>query len=178
MITILTNQPSFLIRTARETDAKELVQVRLQLDGETENMDRQKGEAYLDEAAFTQLIRDDCENARHLFLVAERNGIIAGFSRCEGNELKRMAHKVEFGVGILREYWGFGIGRQLLEQSIQWAGDHADIKKMQLSVLHTNDRAIALYKKLGFEVEGVLKKDKLLSDGKYYDTILMGKWLR
>ncbi|UOQ46638.1 GNAT family N-acetyltransferase [Gracilibacillus caseinilyticus] len=173
MVTILSNQHPFIIRSAQESDAKELVQVRLQMDGETENMDREKGEAYLDEAAFRQLIRDDRKYESHLFLVAEMNGNIAGFSRCEGNELKRLAHKVEFGVGVLREYWGYGIGRQLLEESIQWAWAHADIKKMQLSVLETNDRAIALYKKLGFEVEGQLKQDKLLSDGKYYDTILM-----
>lgn len=48
-------------------------------------------------------------------------------------------------------------------------------KKMALNVVETNDKAIVLYKKLGFEVEGVLKNDKRLSDGNYYNTIVMGR---
>ena len=47
---------------------------------------------------------------------------------------------------------------------------------MNLSVLETNEKAIKLYEKLGFEVEGVLKKDKVLSNGRYYNTILMGRF--
>jgi ribosomal protein S18 acetylase RimI-like enzyme len=43
-------------------------------------------------------------------------------------------------------------------------------------VLETNDKAIRLYQNYGFEVEGVLKKDKLLSDGNYYNTIVMGRF--
>jgi len=44
-----------------------------------------------------------------------------------------------------------------------------------LNVLETKDKAIHLYKKLGFEIEGVLKKDKRLSDGNYYNIIVMGR---
>jgi hypothetical protein len=36
--------------------------------------------------------------------------------------------------------------------------------------------AITLYHKLSFEIEGVLKKDRRHADGKYYNTILMGRW--
>lgn len=32
-----------------------------------------------------------------------------------------------------------------------------------------------LYIKYGFEVEGILKKDKLLSDDNYYNTILISR---
>ncbi|GEM_PF-6958597 len=46
---------------------------------------------------------------------------------------------------------------------------------MILNVLETNDKAIMLYQKYGFEVEGILKKDKLLSDGNYYHTIIMSR---
>lgn len=46
---------------------------------------------------------------------------------------------------------------------------------MALHVLETNDKAIMLYEKLGFEVEGLLKNDKILSDGKYYNTVVMGR---
>jgi RimJ/RimL family protein N-acetyltransferase len=165
----------YIIRSAAEEDAQCLSEVRLQIDGETENMDRERGEAYIDEAGFKQLIATDTECSNHLFLVAEVNGRIAGFSRCEGSSLKRMAHKVEFGVCVLREFWGHGIGENLLKESIIWA-DSNGMKKITLSVLETNEKAIKLYQKHGFEAEGILKNDKFLSDGKYYHTVLMGRF--
>ncbi|TGV07092.1 GNAT family N-acetyltransferase, partial [Mesorhizobium sp. M00.F.Ca.ET.186.01.1.1] len=103
---------AYTLRSAQEEDASELVAVRLQIDGETENMDREKGEGFLDEAAFRELIRADSESERNLFLVAVANGRIVAFSRCQGSSLKRLAHRVEFGVGVLQEYWGYGIGKR------------------------------------------------------------------
>lgn len=75
---------------------------------------------------------------------------------------------------MLQDYWGYGIGKNLLAESIAWA-DTNGIQKITLNVLETNTNAIKLYQKLGFEIEGILKKDKLLSDGKLYNTIMMGR---
>ncbi|WP_407339943.1 GNAT family N-acetyltransferase [Dickeya ananatis] len=88
--------------------------------------------------------------------------------------LKRFSHKVEFGVCVLKAFWGYGVGSNLLKESIDWA-DKNKIKKITLNVLETNTTAIALYKKFGFEIEGVLRSDKILSDGEYYNTIVMGR---
>lgn len=71
-------------------------------------------------------------------------------------------------------YWGYGIGKNLLKRSIDWA-DSNHIRKMTLKVLETNKKAILLYERCGFETEGILKEDKLLRDGKYYNTVLMGR---
>jgi RimJ/RimL family protein N-acetyltransferase len=166
---------SYNIRSAIEKDAKNLSDVRVEIDGETENLDREKGESYIDEENFKQLIKEDTESVHNLFLVCEVNGRIVGFSRCEGNNLKRMSHKVEFGVCVLKDFWGYGIGTNLLKETIKWA-DTSGIKKITLNVLESNEKAIMLYKRYGFEVEGVLKKDKVLSDGNYYNTVVMGRF--
>jgi hypothetical protein len=108
------NHLHYIIRSANEEDAQCLFEVRVQIDGETENMDREAGEAYIDEAGFKKIIHDDTESDRSLFLVAEVNGRIAGFSRCEGSKLNRSAHKVELGVCVLKEYWGYGMGKNSL----------------------------------------------------------------
>ncbi|WP_227413644.1 GNAT family N-acetyltransferase [Cytobacillus luteolus] len=157
-----------------ESDARQLSEVRLQIDGETENMDREKGEAYIDQEGFIEIIKEDTNRLSNVFLVAVVNGRIVGFSRCEGSTLKRSCHKVEFGVCVLKEFWGHGIGENILKESIIWA-DNNGLKKITLNVLETNEKAIKLYKKYGFEVEGVLRSDKLLSDGNYYNTIIMGR---
>jgi ribosomal protein S18 acetylase RimI-like enzyme len=169
------NGVNHTIRSAIENDAKDLSQIRLQIDGETENMDREKGEGFIDIPGFQKIIIDDTLSPRNLFLVAENSNQIVGYSRCEGINLKRYSHKVEFGVCVLKGYWEYGIGKNLLKESITWA-DSSGFKKMTLNVLETNEKAIKLYKKCGFEIEGVLKKDRIHSDGKYYSTIIMGRF--
>jgi ribosomal protein S18 acetylase RimI-like enzyme len=158
--------------TARESEA--LSYLRAQIDGETENMDREKGEAFMNACDFEQLIHSDAASSSNLFLIAIVKERIVGYSRCEGINLKRFHHKVEFGVGVLKDFWGYGIGKNLLIESISWA-DSIGIKKMTLNVLETNQKAIDLYKRYGFEVEGILKKDRYLSDGKFYSTVVMGR---
>ncbi|WP_410512250.1 GNAT family N-acetyltransferase [Paenibacillus sp. BR2-3] len=169
------NGINYTVRSAIGKDAQDLSELRVQIDGETENLDREQGEAFIDGPGFEQMIETDTENSRNLFLVAAVQDRIVGFSRCEGNDLNRLSHKIEFGICVLKEFWGYGIGNNLLKESISWA-DSNNIKKITLHVLESNDKAIKLYKKLGFEIEGLLKKDKKLSDGLYYNTIIMGRF--
>ncbi|MCU6713157.1 GNAT family N-acetyltransferase [Paenibacillus sp. J5C_2022] len=169
------NELNYSIRSAVIDDSNTLSELRVQIDGETENMDRESGEAFIDASEFEKIIKTDIESSRNIFLVAVIENRIVGFSRCEGTNLKRLLHKVEFGVCVLKKFWGHGIGKNLLRESIIWA-DSAGIKKMILNVIETNENAIALYKKHGFEVEGILKHDKLLADGRFYNTILMGRF--
>jgi ribosomal protein S18 acetylase RimI-like enzyme len=166
----------YTIRSAITTDAMTLSKLRVKIDSETENLDREPGEAFIDEKGFQQLIQSDSEKPRNLFLVAVVKNRIVGFSRCEGHTLTRFAHKVEFGVCVLQEYWGYGMGKNLLAESIAWA-DANGIQKITLNVLETNDKAVTLYQKLGFEIEGILKNDKILSDGNFYNTIVMGRFM-
>lgn len=116
----------YVIRMADKSDADQLSQLRLQIDGETEHMDRERGEDYLDSAAFEKIIETDFNDPKSLFLIAEKEGRLITYSRCAGNHLKRFSHKAEFGLGVLKEFWGFGIGKNLMAESISWA-DQNDI---------------------------------------------------
>ncbi|KOY14260.1 GNAT family N-acetyltransferase [Paenibacillus xylanivorans] len=166
---------AYSIRSAKEKDAEALSSLRVQMDGETENMNREQGEGFIDPAGFEEIIRLDEEKERNLFLVALVKGRTVGYSRCEGVDLKRFSHKVEFGVCVSKEFWGYGIGKKLLELSVDWA-DSNGIEKMTLNVVGTNDIAMELYKRMGFEIEGTLKKDRRHAEGRYYDTVMMGRF--
>ena len=168
------NERSYIIRSSEEMDARQLSIIRPQIDGETENLDREKGEGFIDENGFIERIKSDTYNEKNLFLVVVIDEKIVGFSRCEGSDLKRFAHKVEFGICILKDYWGYGIGKNLLKETTEWA-DSNNIRKITLNVVETNNKAIKLYEEFGFEIEGILKIDRLLSDGKFYNTLVMGR---
>lgn len=60
-----------------------------------------------------------------------------------------MAHRAEFGISVLKKYWGLGIGRALMEACIQCARD-AGYVQLELSVVADNARAIAMYQRAGF----------------------------
>ena len=67
-------------------------------------------------------------------------------------------------------------GRSVLRHSAAHVLDHAfnerDLHRVDLEVYDFNDRAIHVYKKLGFREEGRLR-DALLWDGEFYDAIVM-----
>ena len=61
----------------------------------------------------------------------------------------KLRHRAEFGVSVLRAYWGLGLGRALTEARIQCAKE-AGYEQLELTVVAENERAIALYRKAGF----------------------------
>ena len=162
------------LRCPRVGDAAELAALRLKIDGETEYLDREAGEAALSETAFAQLIEADAKAARSLFLVAEIDEELVGFARCVGLTLSRFRHKAEFGICIERSCWGRGIGETMLRTILNWA-DSVGLQKIALTVVQENSSAIRLYKRAGFVCEGLLKNDRLHRDGRFYDTLLLGR---
>lgn len=77
------------------------------------------------------------------------------------------------GVGIHPAYNGRGLGEKMLREVLDLAKQN-DVKRVELSVGTANERAIHLYKKVGFEEEGVLRKFTYLkSEGRFIDEMLM-----
>ena len=161
----------YQIRPARLSDAEALAELRQALDAETEYFDRMPGEDVMTATDFANQLCDTSVPDR--ILVVERDGRLIAYARCRSFHLKRFAHKASFGLGVLQSDWGQGIGSQLMERMIAWAKAQS-LLKIQLEVVETNLGAIRLYQRHGFQEEGRLRHDRLLSDGCFYDTVLMG----
>jgi RimJ/RimL family protein N-acetyltransferase len=108
-----------------------------------------------------------------LLIVAEAEGKIVGNLNFSGGPRPRIAHTGEFGVSVLKEYWGQGIGTKLITYLTDWAKQSGAVRKINLRARHDNYTAIELYKKLGFVEEGVITRDFLIK-GQFYDSISMG----
>lgn len=77
------------------------------------------------------------------------------------------------GVGIHPSYSGRGLGEKMLRAAVNLA-EEKGFKRIELSVGTANQKAINLYKKVGFEEEGVLRKfTHLKSEGRFIDEMLM-----
>lgn len=105
---------------------------------------------------------------------ALRGERVVGWCDVFPEENPRQSHRGGLGMGIIPEYRGRGIGSQLLSTTL----DHAEkfgLEKVELNVYTSNTAAVALYKKFGFEEEGLIKKYRKL-DGRYFDCIAMAKF--
>ena len=83
--------------------------------------------------------------------------------------------KAELAILIGDDSWqGKGIGRAICDRVIRYGLDQLNLHRVELTVLATNERAIRLYKALGFKVEGT-QKDAQFRDGEYVDVIFMAR---
>ncbi len=78
----------------------------------------------------------------------------------------------EYGILIGdQSYWGKGVGFEVSRTVIDFCFEgNLNLRKINLGVRAENNAAIALYNKLGFEVEGVYKKHSVTSAG--FDDVL------
>mgnify|MGYP000047719873 FL=1 len=84
---------------------------------------------------------------------------------------RRLAHTGEIALSVRKKYWHIGVGSAIMEALIELAKE-ASLKNIELSVHAENERAIALYRRFGFEEIG-RHRGKIYVDGEYYDEILM-----
>lgn len=87
------------------------------------------------------------------------------------NPRRRLAHTGEIALSVRKKYWHIGVGSAIMEALIELAKE-ASLKNVELGVYADNERAIALYKRFGFEEIG-RHRGRMCVDGEYYDEILM-----
>jgi len=90
----------------------------------------------------------------------------------------RTRHRGRLGIGVQRPYRGLGVGEAMLSTLLAWATAEPELERVELSVFGHNARAINLYHKLGFVEEARLVRAYKLSDGTYYDDVMMVKWVK
>jgi len=75
------------------------------------------------------------------------------------------------GIGV-KTHWGQGYGTDAMRLALQYFFRDVHLNKVQLSVYDFNTRAIASYRKCGFEVEGV-RRNIAYVQGEWCDSIEM-----
>ncbi|WP_133130565.1 GNAT family N-acetyltransferase [Legionella yabuuchiae] len=96
---------------------------------------------------------------------------IIGWCDIVGSNRHACKHLGTLGMGIINEFRGHGIGHQLIKKALELAKEKG-LTRIELSVREDNKRAIHLYKKFGFNIEGK-HINSLLVDGQYFNQISM-----
>jgi ribosomal protein S18 acetylase RimI-like enzyme len=98
-------------------------------------------------------------------------GEVVGWCDALPKPLSIHRHVGVLGMGLLPAFRGQGIGRRLLERTLE-AGRAGGLSRIELTVREDNPGAIALYQKVGFAAEGV-QRNAFKVDGCYHNLIMM-----
>ncbi len=162
-----------MIRAAAPDDARALLDYFEAVSAETDFLSFGPGEFGLDEAAEAEALRAVAAADNRVYLLGLVEGRIAGTSSFSGGQRPRTRHAGELGIAVARAYWGLGVGPLLMDALVGWARATGIVTKLNLRVRTDNARAIALYRRKGFAVEGTISREMCL-DGAYYDHHWMG----
>jgi len=159
------------IRTARPYDAAALLELKHQLDEETAFMMYEPGER---DSSVQDLARELAAVARSpnsVILLAELGDQLAGYLELAGGSFRRSRATAYVVIGVRAQAAGRGIGTSLLRHALDWAAAHG-LHRLELTVMAHNTRAIRLYERMGFSVEG-RRSECLLVDGQFIDELTM-----
>ena len=106
-----------------------------------------------------------------MFIVVKVNNELIGGASIEPREGKA-SHVGYFGIYLKKEFRSLGIGARLIRKIIEVARQK-NFEMIQLYVFASNKQAIHVYKNLGFQEAGRIKKGIKLQNGKYTDEIIM-----
>jgi RimJ/RimL family protein N-acetyltransferase len=160
------------IRKGTNSDAEQIVRV-IKSAEESGYMLFDPGERKVMPESFAKFIDATNEHEKSGIFVAEENGQILGYMFVQNEKPKRILHRAYIVVGVHSDSRGKGIGKALFIHMMDWA-KKVHLHRLDLTVIAENDAAVALYKKMGFEIEGI-KRDSLFINNEYIDEYYMSK---
>ncbi len=165
------------LRNPRPEDALSAIEYMRITAGETDFLVRYPEEVQVTEEKERGFLQWMVDSERDLMLIAEVDGELVGTSSFSpaGGKL-RNRHRCSMGIALLQKVWGQGISMAMFELLFEKAKE-AGYEQMELEVVARNERAVALYEKLGFEKFGIRPRAVKQKDGSYDDYLIMVKYL-
>ena len=165
------------IDEAKPEDAAELIDYIGRVGRETDNLvvdEDGLGFTEEQERSFLQSMR---ERDDAIMLNGKVGDVIVSTSQIGRNSPRfRTRHIGTLAITISKSHWGLGAGTAVIGALFDFARS-IGIEVVELDVKADNERAIGLYKKMGFEITGTHHKAMRFKDGTYRDTYLMQAFL-
>ena len=151
---VLKNSKEALIRNGNASDGLAVYEVFNLTHAETDYLLSYPDENSFDPEQEALFLEEKAESPNETELIAIIDGKIAGTAGIEAVGKKyKVKHRADFGISVLKEYWGLGLGKALTKACIQCA-KNAGYNQLELNVVADNERALSLYRSLGFEEFG------------------------
>lgn len=136
------------IRQAQPEDAKALLACLSQIGSESENLSFGPEGPGFTVAQETEYLQGLQQAEKSVLLCAWKGDTLVGTASLNALS-RRMAHRAELSVSVIRSAWGQGVGSALMARLLVFARKHG-VEIINLEVRSDNLRAIRLYEKYGF----------------------------
>lgn len=163
-------------RQAVEDDAENIVNFYNMVGGETTFLSFEKDEYPLNVEAQKKAICEMGEETGNLMILAFVDEQIAAIGTIMSSPKVKSKHCGNLGIVVTHKYQGQGIGLGIMKQLIAWCRENKITTKIKLEVRTDNRKAVQMYQKLGFRIEGEMKNDNFVN-GRYRHTYVMGMLL-
>lgn len=151
---VLKDGVELLVRNAGASDARALRDVMQRTHAETDYLLSYPDEQSVDDEHEARSLVETERSDNEVELVAVVDGKIVGSAGVAAvGSRRKVLHRARFGISVLKELWGMGIGRMLMESCIDCAR-RAGYTQLELEVVADNQRAVSLYRRAGFEEYG------------------------
>jgi RimJ/RimL family protein N-acetyltransferase len=168
----LKNNETISIRICKTEDAENLIKTVKTYLADSEYIPKNSTEFNVTLEQEKSWIKTFLDNENSLLLVAVNGNQIIGNLGLTGGSREAMKHTAVVGMGILKEWRNVGVGTELMKAAIDWAKSNPILELIHLQVYTENKCGISLYKKIGFEENGMLKNYFKQNDT-YYDMLTM-----
>ena len=176
---ILKDGRTAILRSPDPDDAEKMIHYMITSSGETEFLLRYPEEAsnYTIESE-EKLLKEKNASPNEAFVACYVEGKIAGNSAIFFDTKLKTKHRASVAIALLREFWGLGIGTEMLAELIGIAQKREGVMQLELDYIEGNVRARALYEKVGFRITGVRPNAVRLKDGTLLNEYMMVKQIR
>lgn len=162
-------------REAQPKDAATLLEYMKQVGSESDNLSFGAEGLSFSVEQEESILESINSNPHSIMLLAFDGTEIVGNASIHGSTRPRFSHRYELAVTVRKSHWGRGIGTGLMERLIAFAKE-IQAEVLSLEVRSDNHRAIALYRKFGFEKIGTYQKFFKFGEV-YFDADYMNLYL-
>ncbi|WP_079509208.1 GNAT family N-acetyltransferase [Mesobacillus jeotgali] len=162
-----------IIRTAEEQDAELFARLIQEVESTSNYMMFGPGERQFNPEAQRKMINVLTAETNSNIFLAVTGSEFAGYLIAKGGNAKRNKHAAYLVIGVKEAFRGEGVGTKLFSELFEWVS-LIGLHRLELTVITQNQAGLALYKNMGFEIEGT-KKHSLCIDGQYHDEYYMSK---
>lgn len=173
---LLKNGQTVLFRSPTPADAAEMLDFLKIAAGETEFLLRYPEESLTDVKAEEDFLTDICQSETNAMILCEIDGRIAGNCHLSFRPQRKLRHRGEVAIALLKEFWGLGIGTAMFDKMTALAKEMG-LESLELTYIEGNDRARSLYEKAGFREVARIPDAFRLKDGSMRQDIWMIKKL-
>lgn len=170
------------IRTLNKGDFKKAADFKKYInelvDDDTAYIAKKKKVTLKEEKRWIESHLKEIKNKREVMLLAEDKGKIIGLTQIALLKLSTQIHVGDFGISILKDYRGIGLGTYLMKEIIKLAKKNLKPKPKMLKfgAFAINKIALSLYKKMGCKSVAKIPKQFKIK-GKFFDEVIMIKYL-